>query len=247
MFNPTLPLPDCSRDWKLVFSDNGNRSLPLCSSFLQPSALKLPAQTHGIRQRPCLLYSVLLTPSSRFDVYACRPGIRRSFSFPTPIRTPPNSPSVWRGISRPAAWRRGSTRNASMVALSGPRKLRTLSIRLMRFSLSSRVVRTLRRFAELSNCAPCARASAYFPLLAQTGADVPIQLEAKQYLNFTGTTGYQQQLERLVESIDARAGIVMKAEYRNTYVTAPPLPVNFIERPLETGGSAKYSNRRWRR
>jgi hypothetical protein len=71
------------------------------------------------------------------------------------------------------------------------------------------------------------------PLMAQTGADVPLHLEAKQYVSFTGPTGYQQQFKKLLTSIGKRAGVFLKPEYRNTYVTAPPLPINFVERPAE--------------
>jgi hypothetical protein len=77
------------------------------------------------------------------------------------------------------------------------------------------------------------RAKCVIALMAQSGTDVPLHLEAKQYLNFTGATGYKQQFEKLLESIGVRDGVFLKSEYRYTYVTAPPLPVNFVERPLE--------------
>jgi hypothetical protein len=73
------------------------------------------------------------------------------------------------------------------------------------------------------------------PLVAQTGANVPLHLEAKQFLNFTDGTCYGQQFEALLVNIGGRDGVYLKSEYRNTYVTAPPLPVNFVERAKELG------------
>ena len=69
------------------------------------------------------------------------------------------------------------------------------------------------------------------PLLAERGADIPLHLEAKQYRNFTGATPYEDRFQELLQDIGDRAGVKLKEEYRQTYVTAPPLPVNFVERP----------------
>jgi len=68
------------------------------------------------------------------------------------------------------------------------------------------------------------------PLLAEIGADIPLHLEAKQYLNFTVATGYLQQFENLLKSISDRAGVVLKAEYRTTHNNAPALPEKFVPR-----------------
>jgi hypothetical protein len=69
------------------------------------------------------------------------------------------------------------------------------------------------------------------PLLAQTGADVPLHLEARQYLNFTVPGDYLQQFESLLKTIEARDGVVLKPEYRTTHNNAPALPENFVPRP----------------
>jgi hypothetical protein len=69
------------------------------------------------------------------------------------------------------------------------------------------------------------------PLLAERGADIPLHLEAKNYRDFTGATGYEDRFQELLQDIGARAGVKLRKEYRETYVSAPPLPVNFVERP----------------
>ena len=70
------------------------------------------------------------------------------------------------------------------------------------------------------------------PLLVEKGSDIPLHLEPKNYLDFTGD-GYPHQFEQLLEDIAKNKGIGLKEQYRQTYVTAPPLPVNFVERPVE--------------
>ena len=70
------------------------------------------------------------------------------------------------------------------------------------------------------------------PLMAQTGADVPLHLEAKNYRDFTADSRYPQAFTELLADLHARNGIALKPEFRETsYVTVPPLPVNFVERP----------------
>jgi hypothetical protein len=60
------------------------------------------------------------------------------------------------------------------------------------------------------------------PLMTQTGADVPLHLESKNYRAFTD----------LLSDLHARNGIALKPEFRETsHVTVSPLPVNFVERP----------------
>src|SRR5580704_761107 len=59
------------------------------------------------------------------------------------------------------------------------------------------------------------------PLMTQTGADVPLHLESKNYRAFTD----------LLSDLHARNGIALKPEFRETsHVTVSPLPVNFVER-----------------
>lgn len=70
------------------------------------------------------------------------------------------------------------------------------------------------------------------PLKAQSGADVPLHLEAKNYRDFTADSRYPQAFTELLADLHAGNGIALKPEFRETsYVTVPPLPVNFVERP----------------
>ena len=69
------------------------------------------------------------------------------------------------------------------------------------------------------------------PLKAQRGAEIPLHLETKNYRDFTADTTYTEAFAKLLEDIHARSGVPLKEAFRQTYVTAPPLPVNFVERP----------------
>jgi NB-ARC domain/TIR domain len=69
------------------------------------------------------------------------------------------------------------------------------------------------------------------PLLAQAGTDVPLHLEAKDYRDFTTSNSYAKAFNELLGDLHVRNGIKLKKEFRQTYVTAPPLPVNYVERP----------------
>jgi hypothetical protein len=69
------------------------------------------------------------------------------------------------------------------------------------------------------------------PLLAQRGADIPLHLEAKNYRDFTATSTQRVRFKELLQDIRGRKGVELKEEYRQTYVTAPPLPANFVDRP----------------
>ena len=70
------------------------------------------------------------------------------------------------------------------------------------------------------------------PLMAQSGADVPLHLEAKNYRDFTSTSSYGKALKQLLGDLHGRKGIPLREEFRETsYVTVPPLPVNFVGRP----------------
>ena len=69
------------------------------------------------------------------------------------------------------------------------------------------------------------------PVLAQPGADVPLHLEARNYRDLTTSIGYDRQFALLVADIAADAGVVEPpSRFRSTYVTAPPLPRNYIDR-----------------
>jgi hypothetical protein len=69
------------------------------------------------------------------------------------------------------------------------------------------------------------------PLLAQAGTDVPLHLEAKNCRDFTTSNSYAKAFNELLGDLRVRNGIELKKEFRQTYVTAPPLPVNYVERP----------------
>jgi len=72
------------------------------------------------------------------------------------------------------------------------------------------------------------------PILAQAGADRPVYLEAKQYLDFTSASFYDQHFDELLAVIEGGGGVALDEKYRATrvtYVTAPPSVVNEIERP----------------
>ena len=69
------------------------------------------------------------------------------------------------------------------------------------------------------------------PLIATPGSDRPLHLEPDNYRDFSGTLPYERQLRTLLEDLGhRRGGAVLYAPYRTTYVTAPPLPRNFVER-----------------
>jgi hypothetical protein len=68
------------------------------------------------------------------------------------------------------------------------------------------------------------------PLRAQTAGEiVPLHLEGKNYRDLAGT--YDSGFSALLKDIAERKGVELKEEFRDTYVTAPPLPANYVERP----------------
>jgi WD40 repeat protein len=70
------------------------------------------------------------------------------------------------------------------------------------------------------------------PLLAQPGSDIPLHLEAKNYRDFTGAKPYAAQFRLLLDDIRlGRGAVPLQPEFRTTYVTAPPLPRNYVARP----------------
>jgi WD40 repeat protein len=70
------------------------------------------------------------------------------------------------------------------------------------------------------------------PVLAGSGADVPLHLETKNYRDFSGAKPYAAQLRILLEDIrTGKAGVALRKEFRSTLVTAPPLPRNYVARP----------------
>jgi hypothetical protein len=70
------------------------------------------------------------------------------------------------------------------------------------------------------------------PVMAQSGADVPLHLEARNHRDFTVQGRYPHAFTELVADLHARNGIELKPEFRKTrYNTVPPLPANFVARP----------------
>jgi WD40 repeat protein len=72
------------------------------------------------------------------------------------------------------------------------------------------------------------------PLRCQSNSEIPLHLEAKQYLDFSAPSAYQDRFAALLEDVGTRQGIELKPEYRATrYDTVPPFPANYVERPQE--------------
>ena len=70
------------------------------------------------------------------------------------------------------------------------------------------------------------------PVLAQRGTEIPLHLEAKQYRDLTDRAARRAQVDMLIADIrEGKGGIQLKEEFRHTYVTAPPLPRNYVDRP----------------
>ena len=69
------------------------------------------------------------------------------------------------------------------------------------------------------------------PLLAQRGADIPLRLEAKHYRDFTSGETYTNSFGELLEDIHSGNGVLLKQEFRQTCMTVPPLPINYVDRP----------------
>jgi len=67
------------------------------------------------------------------------------------------------------------------------------------------------------------------PILAKPGTDIPLHLETKNYRR-------ADQLELLLRDIQTgKNAVVLRQEFQQTYVTAPPLPRNYLPRPDALG------------
>jgi WD40 repeat protein len=66
------------------------------------------------------------------------------------------------------------------------------------------------------------------PVIAIEGTDIPLLLEAENYRR-------ADELELVLRDIQGggESEVVLKKEFRHRYVTAPPLPRNYVERPEE--------------
>ncbi len=71
------------------------------------------------------------------------------------------------------------------------------------------------------------------PILGQADTDRPIHLEAKQFLDFSEDKTYDRQILQLLNAIRRRDGVALIKQFRQTYVTMPPLPANCVQRPRE--------------
>jgi WD40 repeat protein len=69
------------------------------------------------------------------------------------------------------------------------------------------------------------------PVLVHSGADRPIYLESRQYLDFSTTQDYGKALRQLLSDITRRKSATLPTHYRKTdYETVPPLPLNYLVR-----------------
>jgi WD40 repeat protein len=69
------------------------------------------------------------------------------------------------------------------------------------------------------------------PLLLHKDADIPVHLEAGQYLRLD-EGGYEQRLKQLLEAIaDTSVTAQLPVRYAKRYQTCPPLPPHFVPRP----------------
>src|SRR5438552_3963125 len=72
------------------------------------------------------------------------------------------------------------------------------------------------------------------PVLAAKDADRPLHIEARQYRDFSDSNSYQARFRELVADIHGEITAWLPQVFRETrvsYVTAPPLVANYIERP----------------
>src|SRR5271165_852522 len=70
------------------------------------------------------------------------------------------------------------------------------------------------------------------PVLATQNADIPVYIEALHYRDFTNDANYAARFAELLADIRGEAAATLPDTFRDTsYVTVPPLPINFVERP----------------
>lgn len=77
------------------------------------------------------------------------------------------------------------------------------------------------------------KAKCVIPVLVHADADRPIHLESRLYIDFSSEPAYQNEFRKLLDSISARSGATLHHQFRQTYITVPPLPSNYIERTDE--------------
>jgi WD40 repeat protein len=72
------------------------------------------------------------------------------------------------------------------------------------------------------------------PVLAAPRSDIPLHLESKNYRDFASEPTYAKPFRDLLGDIERRNGVALSEGYcstRVTYVTAPPMVANYVERP----------------
>lgn len=69
------------------------------------------------------------------------------------------------------------------------------------------------------------------PILVENGADRPVYLEAKQYIDFSSPGTYDTRFHRLLSDIEHGQGAIISPSFTKTsYNTVPPLPLNYVPR-----------------
>src|SRR5712692_10104986 len=73
------------------------------------------------------------------------------------------------------------------------------------------------------------------PARVQAACDIPLELQTRQYLDFSNLRLYDEQFSKLTTAIRKRDGVVVPAGALIRYNNAPALPQNFVARsePLE--------------
>ena len=70
------------------------------------------------------------------------------------------------------------------------------------------------------------------PILTKAGTDIPLHLETKNYRDLTSSKSKRTQLGLLTKDLqNPKSGIRLDPAFQHTYVTAPPLPRNYLPRP----------------
>jgi len=77
------------------------------------------------------------------------------------------------------------------------------------------------------------RSKCLIPVLGCPGGEIPLHLEARQYRDFSDASHYDVRFAELLQDISQLRGAALNDQYRTTpitYVTAPPMVANFVDR-----------------
>jgi WD40 repeat protein len=69
------------------------------------------------------------------------------------------------------------------------------------------------------------------PVRVQDDCDIPLEMQTRQYLDFSNLQLYDEQLSKLITAIRKQDGVVVPAGSLIRYNNAPALPQNFVARP----------------